>query len=101
MYQHIPKNYELKIYVTVMVFLILGIQMMVPFVVNVPKVSKAMEDFANAMPVQRTPVTLGSAVMIQIRPPFTGVDPALRGTEGMVSIVFQLLVNKGHLHVSM
>jgi hypothetical protein len=75
--------------------------MMVPFVVNVPKALKAMEGFVNAMPVQRTPVTLGSAVMIQIRPHFTGVDPVLRGTEGMVSIVFQLLVNKGHLHVSM
>ena len=75
--------------------------MMVPFVVNVLKVSKAMEGFANAMLVLRTPVTLGSAVMIQIRPHFTGVDPVLRGTEGMVSIVFQLLVNKDHLHVSM
>ena len=75
--------------------------MMVPFAVNVPKVSKAMEDFVNAMPVLRTPVTLGSAVMIQIHPPFTGVDPVLRGTEGMASIVFQLLVNKGHLHVLM
>ena len=75
--------------------------MMVPFVVNVLKVSKAMEDFANAMPVLRTLVTLGSAVMIQIRPPFTDVDPVLRGTEGMVSIAFQLHVNKGHHHVSM
>ena len=74
---------------------------MVPFVVNVPKALKVMEGFANVMPVLKTPVTLGLAVMIQIRPPFTGVVPVLRGTEGMVSIVFQLLVNKDHLHVSM
>ena len=75
--------------------------MMVLFVVHVPKASKVMGDFVNVMPVLKTPVLLGSAVTIQIHPHSSDVDPVLRGTEGMVSIVSLLLVNKGHLPVSM
>ena len=71
-----------------------GTLTMAPSVDPAPKDLRATDVFAKGTLAQKTPVMRESAVMTLIHPPSSDVGPAPRGIEGMVLIVYPLLVNR-------